>query len=338
MRKILLLGLGWASLSYGCTTIETDPSVLYTAPLFRTQIDFQPIPRASLVTQLQYEKQVYDTRKAPMEDELGGVAAKRQELYSAVEGEFADCRHQRHCLANLARGNEARFERYNQVVQGVHDLDRRAGELDNQIKALTRRLDLRERALFNRFLVNEILLTKFEHPRIQEVLVHSLEAYPTRRELSHRLARLSDPDVVPELYGDINFRMMGKPVDEAAVIATFDIRVAPTEEETDPRRYFITFLVNTHQRDPLAYSKGFLRTWASRLGEPGLRTLREGVYCGLYSIAGPTLVDRLTKSKVKPCSPVRLKNQEGSTERYLERNDPEAWFLPIAFSDALRER
>ncbi|RZA00670.1 MAG: hypothetical protein EOP11_18050 [Proteobacteria bacterium] len=329
-----MIGLAFLT---GCTTIDTDPSVLYTAPLYRTQIDFQPLKRETLVTQTQYEAQDYERRKAPLEDELGGVAARRKELYDRVEGDFADCRHQRHCLDKLSRGNEARFERYNKIVQGVHDLDRRAGELDNQLKLLARRFDLRERALYNRFLVNEILLTKWEHPRIQEILVHSLEAYPTRRELSHRLARLSDPDIVPTLYGDLNFSMMGKPVDEAAVLATFDVRVAPTKERSDPVRYLITFLVNTHQRDPLAYSKGFLRAWAFRLGEPGLRTLKEGVFCGIYSIAGLTLVDKLSSSKVKPCTPVRFKNQGLSAANVLERNDPEAWFLPVAFGDANRD-
>ena len=337
MRKLLFL-IPAGLLSAACTTIETDPSVLYTAPLYRTQIDFQPISRESLGIQLQYEQQVYDTRKAPLEDQLGGLAAERAELYARLEPGFADCQHQRHCVDKLARGDAARFERYNQAVRGLHEIDAKAGVIEGQIKTLERRRDLRERALYNRFLVNEILLTKFDHPRIRDVLVHSLEAYPTRRDLSYRLARLSDPDIVPQLVGDLNFRMMGKPVDEAAVLATFDIQVAPTEEITEPRRYFVTFLVNTHQRDPLAYSKGFLRTWADRLGEPGLRTLREGVYCGIYSIAGQTLVDKLTLSKVKPCEPVRARNQALREASYLERNDPANWFLPIAFTDAKRER
>jgi hypothetical protein len=319
-----------------CTTIENDPSTTYTSNLYRTRIDFQPISREELVTRTQFEKQVYEKRVAEIENKMGGLKAQREQLYSEIEGQFADCRRQRHCIGNVATGNISRFERYNQVVQSMHDLDRQLGAYDGELKQLTFRFDLRERALYNRFLVNEMVLAKFEAPRLHDTLVHSLEAYPTRRDISERLTRMSDPDIVPTLYGDLNFTMLGKPVDEAAVIATFDIRVHPNpEDKNDPTRYFVTFLVNTHQRDPVAYSRGFLRGWARQLGEPGLRTLKEGVFCGLYSIAGPTLVDRLSQGKVKPCTPSRLREQGKDAERLGDRFQAENWILPIAFTPAI---
>lgn len=329
-------------LTLGCTTTETDPSTLYTVPLYRTRIDFQPLDRTELETQLSYERTVYQKRKDQLEDQLGGVQAQRKVLYTEIEGKLGqvgDCRHQPHCLDQLARGTIPRFENYTQLMLGLKELDRQAGELQNQLELLERRLDLRERALYNRFLVNEVLLAKWEHPRMNDLIVHSLEAYPTRRELSHRLARLSDPDVVPELYGDINFRMMGHPVDEAAVIATFDVRVHPNPQNpNDPTRYLVTYLVNTHQRDPVYYSKGFLKSWAAQMGEPNLRRLKEQVYCGLYAIAGPTLVTRLHASKVKPCTPTRLRYQQESYTVFKDRFQPEAWFLPIAFTEATDKR
>lgn len=315
-----------------CTSPQVDRSTNYTPAIFRTRLDFQPPNSEERDRQLGLEERDYERATAPLKDKFEGLKLERELLYTELEGAFPECKRQRHCLQFLAKGTVERFERYRPKRQQITALDREIYIVESQIAQWDRRRDLRRRALFNRYVVYELLQTREWGPDIQDVTVHSLEAYPDRRALSHRLVELTQDGLEARVLGDLQFRMLGRPVDEASVLATLDLRFKP---EKIPRlgasRALITLLVNSHQVDPHQYERGFLREWTRRVGEPNRQPLLSEVFCGLYGIAGETLVARLNSSKAKPCAPLRLKLQAERAEAFSDRFDPAKWLLPIAF-------
>lgn len=319
----------------GCTTVESDTSTNYEIPLLRTQIDFQPPDRNERIRLIAREKKIFDAREIILKDKLAGVEAERDIIYEEIADLFPDCKRQRHCLASLAKGGVTRFERYNEVSGRLIAADRQVVEAEADLALWQHRYDLRIRAIYNRYLVYELLRAPEWNSRIQQITVHSLEAFPNRRSLSYRLAELGDPGFVPTLLGDLEFRMMGKPVDEAAVIASFDIRLYPDPlRPGDASRFFVNFLVNTYQLDPQFYEKGFLKEWSRRFTGTEKDLLLNEIYCGIYSIAGDFLAPRLSYSKAKPCAEQRVRMQTLRRDKFDERLSPENWILPVTYTRA----
>jgi hypothetical protein len=313
-----------------CTTVENDPSTNSMATLYRTRVDFMPPSRAEREQQLAYEKE-FESRKAQeLEDRIDRLSTERQKLYEEIAAKFPECRHQTHCLSDLTRGSTKRFEEYRDARLPLAQLDSEIAEAKAQKEKWESRYSLRVRAIYNRYLSREMLGVGKADPRIKEILVHSLEVYPDRRSLSRRILEFGAPQVEPTYLGDLDFRMLGQPVDEATVLATYMVTTTGSGKE---RRFLVTFLVNTHQLDPQAYEQGFLEYWAKRLGEPGQPGLRDDIYCGVYAIASPMLLAKIGPAKAKPCAPARDKLQALSSHRYLDANRPDFWFLPIAYTN-----
>lgn len=328
---MILFSLLAALALVSCTTVENDPATNSMATLYRTRVDFAPPSRAERERQLVYEKEIVDRKTQELEDRIGQLAAERQKLYEEIAAKFPECRHQAHCLSDLTRGSTKRFEEYRDARLPLAQLDSEIAEAKAEKEKWESRYALRVRAIYNRYLSREMLGVSKVDSRIKEILVHSLEAYPDRRSLSRRILEFGAPQVEPTYVGDLSFRMLGQPVDEAAVLATY--MVTTTTRSGKDQRYLVTFLVNTHQLDPQAYERGFLEYWAKRLGELGQPGLRNDIYCGVYAIASPLLLAKLGPAKTKPCAPARDKLQALDSKRYLDANRPDAWFLPIAYTD-----
>jgi hypothetical protein len=325
-RFFLLFALVLAS----CTTVENDSSTNSLAPLYRTRVDFMPPSRAEREQQLAYEKEVASRKGQELEDRIDRLSAEREKLYAEIAAKFPECRHQAHCLSDLTRGSAKRFEEYRDARLPLAQLDSEIAEAKARKEKWEGRYALRERAIYNRYLSREMLGVSKVDSRIKEILVHSLEVYPDRYSLSRRILEFGAPQVEPTYLGDLNFQMLGQPVDEAAVLATYRVTTRGSGKE---RSYLVTFLVNTHQLDPQAYERGFLEYWAKRLGEPGQPSLRNDIYCGVYAIASPLLLAKIGPAKAKPCASARDKLQALDSHRYLDANRPDAWFLPIAYTN-----
>jgi len=328
VKKIWLL-----LLLAGCTTVENDPTTNYEQPLLRTQIDFQPPDSGERIRLIARETKIFEKKEAELADKQGGLDARREILFDEVSQFFPECKRQRHCLAAVAKGDTKKFERYQEIIKSLNELDRQVVEVDAEIALWKRRYELRVRALYNRYLVHELLQAAAWNPYIRNITAHSLEAFPDRRAIVNRLLQLADPNFVPEVVGDLQFRMMNRPVDEAAVLATFDVTLK-NQERGKPSRYFVTFLVNTYQQDPQFYGKEFLREWSRLLSEPGQPELKGQVFCGVYSLAGPTLAPKISIAKAKNCAEPRLRHQAARDDRFDDRFDPSNWLVPLTYTRA----
>lgn len=314
---------------------SVDRNVSASAHNFlRTRIDFSPLDRAQREQLFAVEKKTLDAKLAELRLELEAAKAARQKKYEQIKGEFADCQNQKHCLSNLARGNVQQFERYNALTKSLHEDEIRIVGVESNILDWQKRYDLRTRAIQNRYLVHELLDISREHPEFQSVSVHSLESFETRKELSRRLIRFSDVDIPLMTWGDLDFQMLKRPVDEAAVVAAFEVAV---KAENSIDRYLVTFLVNSYQTDTLAYDKGFFRAWATVLGERGQAKLQDKVFCSIYSIASETLAPRLGSLKGSSCAAERTRVQKLSVENFSDRFAPEDWLLPVSFFRIAKE-
>jgi hypothetical protein len=312
-----------------CTTIDNDLST-GLAPVYRTRVDFDPPSREERIRQVQFEKKVLARKEAELEPRIESLRAEREELYASLAARFPECRSQRHCLSrSLTQGSIAKFEEFRGARKKLGELDAALATAEDELALWRRREGLRERAIYNRYLVREFLAVPKADPRILKVMVHSLEAFRDRRSLSLRLIELADPTLVPALVGELDFSLLGKPVDEAAVIATLQVAVAAGNEVEN---YLLTLLVNTHQTDPQAYEEAFLRAWASYLGEPNQVALRELTFCGIPSIASPLLLGRLNLAKTKNCGPKRDRRQLKSGVPSVEVNSPTNWLIPVSYS------
>ena len=312
MRYLLLLVAG---LLAGCASTETDSSTNSQLAYVRTRVNFAPFTRDERDRQLAHEKQVYEQKIVILRENLERAKAERTRRYDEIRHEFAFCYNQKHCISDLSRGDIRRFERYNFLTTSLREHDIKLVELEGAIKDWQRRFEMRNRAINNRYLVHELMLIPNVNPKVGRMLVHSLEAFDSRRTLSDRLLQYSDIDVAGATWGDLEFRMLQRPVDEAAVVATFDVFL-PKTEETPPTRYVISFLVNSYQDDPLYYDQKMLRAWGDLLSEKEQKALRGKVLCGVYGIASETLAPKLDYRKAKPCAAERVRLQNLSATKF----------------------
>jgi hypothetical protein len=324
-----------AGFSSACTTIENDPTTASPRPLFSTRVDFEPPNQEKRDQFLEVDRRITQAKLAEIQTRIDGLDAERARLFAEIRQDFPECENQGHCISDLAKGSIKRFERYREIHKLIGGVDLQLAEVQNEFDRWKRRGELRERAIYNRYLVAEMLKTKGFHPNIENILVHSLEAFPNRESLSRRLIQLIDPWLVPAIVGDLNFQMMGKPIDEAAVIATFDVLLF-RRDNLPAERFLITFLVNSYQLDPQFYEKEFLKLWSKRLAEPGQKRLSEEVFCGLFSIASETLLPRLDAAKGKTCRAERMAQRDLQATKYLERIKTESWLLPIHYVNATK--
>jgi hypothetical protein len=334
MRNSFLVCLGGLSaLLSACTTVETDRTTLDIPIAIRTQVTFEPLDREKAARYLETERHAFKANTEPMLKEKTALEAGRKERFDEISREFPECGRQRHCTSHLSRGDVKRFERFNDLSKEILEYDRRIVVLEAAIRDWERRLELRSRAILNRFLVHEVLQMPEFEKRFQGVMVYSLESFDTRKQLSYHLLRYGgDANLVPAVLGDFNFRMLGRPIDEAAVIATFEVYLMPLfNEPRAPTRYVVTMLVNTFQLDLRNYDKDFMREWATKMSEPFQEALRQEVYCGMYSIASETILPRLAANKQKRCQDARMKMQALFADKFLDRFTPATWMLPLAY-------
>lgn len=326
MRTFLLAVASFTLVS--CSIAESDRSSFDPLAMARTRIDYNPIPRPEREKLIEYEKIVLAQKTEPFRQELAQVSAARAKRYEEIKDQFPNCEKQKHCLSTLVRGKEKDFERYNQLSRSLQEFDRQTIEIEAKIRAWESRYELRTRAIHNRFLVHQITQIPKVDPRIAHVAVHSLEAFDSRRAVSDRLLRLADFDTVATTWGDLNFRMLGRPVDEAVTVAAFDVWLAKPEGKAlrHGDRFVVVFLVNSFQADALAYDTAFLKFWGQLFVEDQQKAFRERAACALYSIAGDTLAPKLAAIKADVCVKARAKMQARAT-----RYDAEDWLLPISY-------
>lgn len=328
MRFFVLLP---ALLCVACATVESDHSSNDPLAMVRTRIDFSPISRPEREKLLQYEKHSLEKNTAPIQEELTEVTEARNNRYNEIKDKFPACHSQKHCISTLSHGNVKKFELYTQLTKSLQEIDIRLIGLQADLAAWKNRYELRTRAIHNRFLVHELLQIWKVDPRIAKISVHSLEAYESRRQLSLRLLQLAGQDLEAATWGDLNFRMFGRPVDEAAVLASFDIWLSADASGNAGRlgeRFVVNFLVNSYQADALVYDNGFMKYWANLFAERQQRGLREKALCATFSIANETLAPRLSSTKGKTCGVERSRLQAAVKGGYVA---PEDWLLPLGY-------
>ncbi|MGZ3721148.1 MAG: hypothetical protein ACXWR1_22545, partial [Bdellovibrionota bacterium] len=261
-----------------------------------------------------------------------GLERGREERFAEIAREFPECGRQRHCLGHISKGDIQKFERFNDLTKEINKYDVELVEIDTALRDWQARLDIRSRAILNRFLVHEVLQLPSIEPHFRGVQIYSTESFESRRQVSLNLMRYGSSDSQPQLLGDYDFRMLGRPVDEGAVIATFDVYLMPPANDFDqPTRYVVTMLINTHQMDLRFYDKDFLRTWANKMVEPYQEQLKHASYCGVYSIAGETLAGRLNLLKPRRCAEQRMMMRNTDAAKFPDRFPPDQWMLPIAY-------
>jgi len=317
--------MAWLVMASACTTVESDPTTNSAAVLYRTRVDFMPPTRAERISQIAYEDRALALKEAELDAKVDTLNKEREALFEELSAKFPECRSQKHCLSFLTKGSTRKFEQFREERAVLGKVDSELAEAESTRELWRRRREIRVRAIYNRYLVREVLGAAKWDDRIDEIMVHSAEVFPDRRGLSRRLVSLAGPDIVPMLVGDLDFRMMGKPVDEAAVILTLDVRLKAEKGS----RYLVTLLVNTHQLDPQFYEQGFEQAWARKFAQPEL--LRKEIFCGIYSIASPLLLAKLGSAKAKPCEDMRESMQAKHAERYEEANHSESWMLPVSY-------
>lgn len=320
-----------AVLLVGCTTIDNDRSTNNWLSLYQTQIDFQPPNREERINRIGAEEEIFKRESAPLVLKIEELEAKRAVLFQEVESEFPKCKKQKHCISQMVQQDVKKFERYNEITIGLREIDRKIIDAEADLAALKFRKDQRVRAVYNRYLVHEFLRLPTQNRSILEVRAHSLEVFRSKRSLAYRLLRFADDSYVPNMVGDFDFQMLGHPIDEASVLATFDITVRDLRDlGKKPSRFLVSFLVNTHQLDPQAYEKTFFTEWGNLLVEEERESLRKTVFCAPYSIASPVLAPKLNPAKFKPCAEarVRMQSKKGAAWELLDSRN---WMLPIAY-------
>lgn len=320
-----------------CTTPDNDRSTNFGRLVFDTRVNVEPVDRNERTRLLQLERHRYKLAIEPLRARFAVTQAERAAYFASIEKEFPECAKQRHCSGALSKGPVNRFERYNELVTSLRRYDYLLFDLETHIDDVERNHDVSERRIYNRYLVYEMLAVKEFRPLFQRLMVHSLESFPARDVISRRLLEFTDRDLYANQIGDFDFRMLGRPVDEGAVLLTLDVEpvrtAAPANQE---RRFLATFLINTHQRDPQFYEKPFLREWTRLFSEPGRKGLREEAFCGLYSVAGSTLVAKMQPSKFGMCKAVRARAQSLDSQKFYDRFSGEAWLTPISFVQIVR--
>ncbi len=328
MRSVLAVFL----LLSACSTIDRDPTTSYFPAAIHTQVTFEPLDLGQAQSYIETERHLFKTNTDPLRERVAGLEKGREERYKEIHLEFPQCDRQKHCLSHISRGDVKHFERFSDLAKEIHAYDQQIVELEATIHDWAYRFELRQRAILNRYLVHEVLQIASSEQGIQKILAYSLESFDTRRQASLYLMRFAGNDVVPTIMGDLNFRMLSQPIDQAAVVATFEVNLlASANEENAPNRYLVSILVNTHQLDLHFYNEGFLRSWAAKLSEPYQVQLRQQVLCSLYSIANETLAPRLDSSRPMRCARARSEMQSLDANRMGDRFPPERWMLPLAY-------
>lgn len=328
----MLLSIFLAIALVSCTNIDLDKSTNYFPAAIRTQIDFQPPHREERLRRIGQEQAIFERDAAPIRQEIAKLTEERGVLFQEVEKEFPQCRKQKHCLSQMVRQDIKKFERFNEISVGLREFDRQLIEQEAQLSLLEYRKNLRARALYNRYLVHEFLQLPKQSRQILNLRAHSLETFQDRKSLSYRILRLiREEGYIPAVVGELDFQIWGKPIDEASVLATFDVTVRDSQDPKDlPAKYLVTFLINSHQLDAQAYESNFYKTWLKLLAEEGQETLRGQVICGGYSIASPFLAARLDPRTSRPCAERRSLLQTKSFFNY-EKGRPENWMIPVAY-------
>lgn len=324
----------WAGLLFlGCSSVGTDREAMVMPAALRTHITFEPLNREKANRYIEMERHVHKQNTESLREELAGLQAGRKERYEEISREFPECRRQRHCQSQLSRGSVKRFERFNDLAKELLEYDKRIVVLEASLNDWDRRLELRTRAILNRFVVHEVLQIPANVNSFQGIMAYSLESFDTRKQMSQHLLRYAgNNNLVASVVGDLDFRMFGLPVDEAAVIATFEVYLLPIYREREaPTRYVVTMLVNTHQLDLRFYDKDFMRSWGAKLAEPFQEALRREVFCAMYSISGKTLLPRLATGLAERCEPARLRLQPKDGNSFENRFPPDSWMLPLAY-------
>ncbi|MCO5141556.1 MAG: hypothetical protein M9962_00530 [Oligoflexia bacterium] len=318
-------------LFFSCTSVDSDRNTNFAQPLFETQVDFTPYTYQQRDRVLLREKAFFDRRLKTFKDEMADLQAQRNKIYLDIQKNFPDCENHKHCMSQLSKGSVARFERYSAYLEILRKYDAKLVVLEDRIQLLERTRKMRERAVYNRYLVHEFINVALESDRISSIRVHSLEAFDLRRQASHALFRFVDtPTLLPAQAADLDFRMFGLPIDEGSVIATYDVHIASDPfRRIEPVRFIVSFLVNMQQIDTFAYQRHFRSYWARKLLEPGLDGLMNDAFCGFYSIASNSIVSRLQPSKVSKCSGRRTFIQNSRGVNIYANTD--YWMLPLGF-------
>jgi hypothetical protein len=315
-----------------CSSALVDRTEQSLPKAVHTRVMFEPLDRNQAQAYLLSEKQSFKTHTDPMTERREALARGRDERFAEIRREFPECERQRHCLQHISTGDVKKFERYNDLTKELNRYDSEIIEIDTALRDWQSRLDLRSRAILNRFIVHEVLQMPTVEPHLQGLLVYSLETFETRRQVSLDLMRYGPDDLEPELLGDYDFRMLGRPVDEAAVLATFDVYLTTPRNNFDqPTRYVITMLVNTHQMDLRFYDKDFLRSWAAKFVEAYQPELKKEAFCGMYAIAGQTLASRMGHLLAHRCADVRTEMRNSDASKFPDRFPPDRWMLPLGY-------
>lgn len=320
-------------LAVGCTTPDIDRTTRAYPRAWNTRITFEPLDREQAQRYLLAEKQSFKVHTAPMVEQRDALMRGREERFTEIRREFPECDRQKHCIAHVSRGDVKKFERYNDLTKEINRYDEQIIEIDTAMRDWESRLDMRSRAIINRFIVHEVLQLPTVEPRLQGVLAYSLESFETRRQLATSLLRYSfDENLEPRMLGDYDYRMLGRPIDEGAVIATFEVLLSTPREDFDqPTRYIVSMLMNTHQLDLRYYDKDFLRPWAREFAEPYQPTLKLAAFCGLYSIAGQSLAARIGGLHPRKCADLRAELRDSNASQFPDRFAPDRWMVPLAY-------
>lgn len=321
-----------AALLSSCSSTQTDPSTHSWESVLRTRLTFEPLDREKARAYIESERHTYQQNTVKLKERIQGLENGRAERYGEISREFPECKRQKHCMSALSKGDIKRFERYTELAKEINAYDSELVDLKATVQDWTYRFELRQRAILNRHLVHEILQLPSVEKRLQGILAYSLESFGTRRQLSQRLLGYAGESIVPKFYGDYDFRMLGKPVDEAAVIASFEVYLTPSPDEPEaPNRYVITLLINTHQLDLREYDQDFLKTWGASFAEPFQKKLLQEAFCGMYSIANKTLVPQFDPARPRHCAAARSDMLGADAQKFLDRFAPERWMVPIAY-------
>lgn len=332
MRKVQYISFSSVLLTlftYSCTTPESDFTTNFQRPIYETRVNTEPLSREERIRFTQIENERFRNLVNPVREFMNKLLAERSAFVTEIERDFPKCKNQRYCQSQVSVGSVQDFERYNALVSKVHRYDYQIVDLESKIKELERTHDIRLRNYYNRYLVREILRLFRSDGPFHNVMVHSLETYPSRVALSRSLLRL-----VQDLPGvqstDYDFTQYGKEIDEAAVVLTLDVWRAPLASQPSTR-FLTTLLINAQSLDDQFYEKPFLDEWTKIFLEPNFENLKKSVFCHIYGIASPSLAVKMFRWKRTFCAEKRAELRTAH-DKFDYNFMPSAWVLPLTFA------
>lgn len=330
MRIFLLTILSFSFVA--CTSVESDRTTNFSQQVFNTRVDATTLNRKELNEALLIQNYFYKKKSDPLTKELEQLQLQRKPLFDQLMARYPECKRQKYCASGLTQISVKRIEEYHRESKRLKYIDFQIVDKETQLADLKEQHEIGVRRLYNRFLAGELSKVKEFQPRIKNVYLHALQLFNNRGSISRKLLTYTDQEIVMPQVSDLNFRMLGKPVDEAAILLTLDVYLEETLlKPTDPSRYLVTLLVNTHQIDAMEYETGYLKEWAKQLASPGLEQLKQNVFCGLYTIASPSMASKMQLSKLAYCRWQRDEMQQLNADQFTHRFPPERWIMPIAF-------